>query len=567
MAQEHRCAAGERCITLHPPGEDQGSSETSSDISDVYICKECLKHRKRVVAFCTLACGVANFNRHRGEAHPSFGSGRVYDDYHPRTHLVTVQRALRELQEKQVIDELEFVREHPPAVDPPKPQFTEASELHKDVNRRDNVPSNIRPHAETSSSDHMDLDGVNEERFDAAPASPRRAPPLRHDDEGSAEDNMTDVEAQHPPEGPAHNRNPPSTDTEMIDAVDPSEFADQPRAPRRVPAPADHRAPENPPPAQQGPSEPTMPSPAARPEQAPSSATPNNAAGNPVGPAAVYPRHSNAGPSTNPSEHIPLDSPHAAAAVSQPSRTITSPDRITSIEPMPSLGRSLEIEIAKIPAGAEAAYSSDTGMDGPSRGDDAREVASERSQALDNMDHIADGKMEHIGETVGRMGRNCEREEEREGGEEGRRRQHDSLMTGDRDTAQPGKVTREGETGGEARKDAEAAKPSGSADPANHPSAQEDTAQAMRLAEHVERFKAATPGTESEAGKVPGTDELNVEPSQRSADSREEGEISDDSAKKRKSDSVEPGEVEEEDRPERKKAKSEEAADGQPSQG
>lgn len=618
MAQEHQCAAGERCITLYQPDEGQGSTDPSDDTGDVYICKECLERRKTVVVFCTVACADANFNRHRRGAHPSFAGRLVSDDYDSRTHLVTTERALRDMQEKQVIDELEFVRELPPAVGPRKPEVAGTSNARGHVDRGGNHPSHTQPRAETSFSDRMDLDGANERDLDAASAAPPGALSIRHNGERRADEKMSGTETQPAPE-PAHDRH--TTDTEMIDAVDATDFADQPGPPQPASAPTDHRAaPEGNSPSspRARSSKPTVPSPDSSPGAANSSpaAPPNNSAGassseHPSPRSSPHPR------TTNMTEHLPLDHPQAAAAASQPSATtITSPDRITSIEPMPSLGRSLEIEIAKIPAGAEAAFSSSSSGGntpaagaGPSSGGEGQQqegqqeegqeeeekevVARQRSRALENMDRIADGKKERIGETADKMGLTSQIEDKDGWDEsaEGKRRkkeeqeQQDILMTGGHETRQESGATHGGpDTASEIRPGrswsgsssasrkasvSEARRDSGGGETSavaaedsllvSHGAAREELTTATKL--------AARPAEGGEAGKAPPDKEQpEAEPaSQKSAaDGREEGEISDDSGKKRKADSAEPGEVKEvegEAGREGKKAKSEEADD------
>lgn len=629
MAEAHKCAGKHRCTTLHQPEEDDKNSGPSNDTGDVYLCKECLEKRKTVAVFCSLACADANSNRHREEFHPSYEAGRVYDYYGSATHLVTLEQALRDMQEKQVIDELTLVPKLPPPVESRKPQAGDTSDARMDIDKGDDLPSK----AEASSSDRMDMDGANERALDGAPASPTRAPSLRHDDERPAADKTSGVEPQ-PTREPAQDR---TADTEMMDAVEATDFAGQPDPPKSDPSPApeqpaeSHRGSDHQTPAQQPASSPppTVPSPAAKPEPAPNSPPPpvNPPTCPEPPPESSHPPHSippASSPTVDPAEDVPLVSARAAAAVSQPRVIIIkSPDRITSIEPMPSLGRSLEIEIAKIPAGsgssseevkqreddddAAAAAEEEAEAEAEANAKTETELARERDR-LEDMDRIADGRMERIAETAAGMGlvsggdvKDRELSEEQEG----------SLMTGGHTTGPESEARRaaEAEAAGnnEIRPDeaamggggdrgsaggAEPAQPPLAADhdkpptpdqdpevlqpPGSHKTAQDDAAHAANLAQRAgEKITPTTitntsnPAAQSagkEAGKLPSTEPSSTdEPSQKSSsDSKEEGEISDDSSgkKRKKADSVEPGEVEEDGR-EVKKARSVDAPDGE----
>ncbi|KAJ9132401.1 hypothetical protein NKR19_g9312 [Coniochaeta hoffmannii] len=620
VEEAHSCAAGERCTTLYQPEDD--ATGTTDDEGEVYICKQCLEQHKAVAVFCVLACADAGFKRHHEEVHHGAGSWQPVSQ-----HLVTLEQALRDMQEKEVINELKFVPKVAPRVQSVKPQSAKHEDAHMDVDKVEEHPSKAGTHTAARSAEHMNMDVANEGPLDNARGSAARvAQPIRHDDERPAPDKMQGVEMQSGSE-PAPNHNP---DTEMMDAVDATDFAGRPQAAGSEPAPAQqppsahspqHRsqaATTSPPqagPARLGLSVPFTQTPPFRPPsplRTSDQSSPSKGSGRADSSDLYNP--------SNPSEAIPLASPRAAAAMAEPSTTIASPDRVTSIEPMPSLGRSLEIEIAKIPSGSEARSPDENHNKTES------ELASERFRDVEAMDRIADGKMETIGETAGWMGL---RGRGRDGGGEADGSEMENMMTGGGETGRTqaggksglekllsdreierdqqargreegprmGEIPRDEiprdeihphEDVGERREQEQQRRGDGKTtttteppppptkthdteqkqqhpDTGSYHSRRDEAAYASNLAQragHINPCPTTTTTAENparraekEAGKVPNTlpsvEASNGKEEQKSQDSREEGEISDDSGRKRKA-SMEPGEVEEEEEHEEK---------------
>lgn len=626
MAKAHKCAAGEHCITLYQPEEDgEGFTDPTNGKGDVYLCKECLEHRKTVAVFCTLACAESNFNHHREDGHRptprsrSVGppdTARLHDNHGARSEahgwedvkarLVTLEQALQDMQEKKVIDELKFVPKLRPAVGPSKMQPADNSDAHMGIEKGGDLPPKPEVHAAITPPDEMDMDGANEREIDCAPASPAGAPPIRHSDGQPVDHQMEGVETQLAPHPTAdHN-----ADTEMMDAVEVADFATQPEPAETKPAPAaGEPAPEEPVPAEparepaakesapeepapeESAKEPAAMEPASEAAANPEPAAPKEAASSTTeskakaaseasdGKLASQPSKDTTNGSDNPADTIPLADPGAKEEVKKPNTTIAASDKITSIEPMPSLGRTLEVEIAGIPADREVE------PDEPEREPPGEEVLARiRNAEVKAMDKIADEKATAIHYGLIGLAASGDGGESKTGREEGVRRAMSAAVEAVAETAgarkvvdqavadaeierpatdaggEPGDKTGNGETG-----DREAG-----ADKA--PSAEEatggDKLDADKKAEYQQPTASQQPKIEATSSDKPAerTDKEGVakapsaDVSQKSADSMEEGEISDDSSRKRKA-SVEPGEVEEDSR-QGKKARSVDAADG-----
>jgi hypothetical protein len=234
------------------------------------------------------------------------------------------------MQEKEVIDELNFVPKLPPLpVADRRKHSTHVDDVEMDV---DNHTAEMSSRAETStvtaSTEDMEVDKATKGPIGDARGSPEPSRSIRRHDDGHADEKMDGVETQQPAPEHAADRN---ADIEMTDAVATKDFASQPQpvGPERQ-APAAAAATK-------------QQSPAATPQQRDQLS----------GQERREPRPA-VGPVSPPSGFGEEQPPDVPAAPSQPSTLIVSPERITSIEPMPSLGRSLEIEIGKIPAGDPA---------------------------------------------------------------------------------------------------------------------------------------------------------------------------------------------------------------------
>lgn len=301
---------------------------------------------------------------------------------------------------------------------------------------------------------------------------------------------------------------------------------------------------------------------------------------------------------TNPedaAESLPLAEPKTAEEANRPSRTIAAPDnKVTSIEPMPSLGRSLEVEIGKIPAGQEA-EPSDAGAGAEVEDAGAEEVLAQiRNIDVKAMDKIADEKA--VGLNHGSLlgARRDEAKKPKDPREDGftqavedvaaarRAIDKETDAENDRRAAKEEEGEHAGESGdgeaGEKQTGSDAApaadrKP-GSEKPDVGEKADSDKPDSGKKTEDQQQSTVGqqpkddnTPTTSDEPASGPVARDVAAVPgidvSQPSAaSSMEEGEIADDAGKKRKAPSAEPGEADGGDgQRETKKARSEEAAD------
>ncbi|KAH8907404.1 hypothetical protein BR93DRAFT_958076 [Coniochaeta sp. PMI_546] len=607
VAKAHKCAAGEHCITLYQPEEDgEGFTDQTNGQGDAYLCEECLEQRKTVAVFCTLACAESNFNHHREDGHPptprsrSVGppdTARLHDNHGARSEahgwedvkarLVTLEQALQDMQEKKVIDELKFVPKLRPAVEPSKTQPADNSDAHMGIEKGGDLPPKPEVHAAITPPDEMDMDGANEREIDCAPASPAGAPLIRHSDGQPVDHQMEGVETQLAPHPTAdHN-----ADTEMMDAVEVADFATQPEPAETKPAPAaEEPAPEEPVPEESA-REPAAMEPASEAAAKPEPAAPKEAASSTTeskakpaseasdGKLASQPSKDTTTDSDNPADTIPLADPGAKEEVKKPNTTIAASDKITSIEPMPSLGRTLEVEIAGIPADREVE------PDEPEREPPGEEVLARiRNAEVKAMDKIADEKATAIHYGLIGLAASGDGGKSETGREEGVRRAMSAAVEAVAETAgakkvvdqavadaeierpstdaggEPGDKTGNGETGDReagADKAPSAKEATGGDKPGADKKAedQQPTASQQPKIEATSSDKPAERTDKEGVAKAPSADV-----SQKSADSMEEGEISDHSSRKRKA-SVEPGEVEEDSR-QGKKARSVDAADG-----
>ncbi|KAB5546868.1 hypothetical protein GE09DRAFT_1288618 [Coniochaeta sp. 2T2.1] len=558
VEEAHECASGEHCITLHELDEDEDNDPTNEQ-GDVYLCKDCLEQRQAVQLYCTRGCVDANFQHHIEEIHyrsdRSKGAGG-YDDHRRRSetdeywrdteaHFVTLDQALRDLQVQKVVDNLEFLPPLPPAAKPPRPQAVQDD--HADEHMDDYHPDDIRHMAETHTHE-IDTDGGDDRPAERAPSK------LRHSDDPTRADQMEGVETRHTPEPasePVHNSND-DADTEMMDAVAVADFAakhedaegNPPTAPTEQPSAAKEEdqpaeAAELPPAQEPSPSN-KSPEPPKSPVADP---TIPSLASDPKPTAMKQPI-----PGSDPSdlaERPPISDPRAAEKAFQPSTTIASPGRITSIEPMPSLGRSLEVEIAKIPAGSHVRSQLDDSENVPNEEDKVRG----RDADVDVMDLIADEKARDIdyrslGDGTGVKGN--EEQKKDDGG----------LKTGDKKAVEDLLRTPLGDEGEEVKVVRQGDKKTG--DGVHEGDGEAGSIPDLPVAQNPEIQEPASQQLEKTTTTTPPKPAQPLMPDQ-AADSMEEGEISEGpgpssnhphnqghSHNKRKASSVEPGEVQEE---------------------
>lgn len=295
---------------------------------------------------------------------------------------------------------------------------------------------------------------------------------------------------------------------------------------------------------------------------------------------------------TNPEDaagSLSLAEPKTAEEANRPSRTIAAPDnKVTSIEPMPSLGRSLEVEIGKIPAGQEA-EPSDAGAGAEAEDAGAEEVLAQiRNIDVKAMDKIADEKAVGLNHGALLGARREEAKEPKDPREDGFTQAAEDVAAAgraidkeidaenDRRAAKEEDQKEEGEHPDKSGDGEAGEQETGSDKPpaADH----EDGSEKPDAGEKAEGQQQPTVGQQPKDDNAPAPpDEPASEPVKKdvaeapavnvsqpsAATSMEEGEIADDAGKKRKAPSAEPGEADGEHPGEReaKKARSEEAAD------